>query len=187
MCIRDSLKTLSIIQKSSLKKTAAELYDALKSNMVVPMNDSYKFIGLDSLAESDFAAIDTHELNPTYKFQHDRVQQAAYSRISPEKRQALHLSIGRLILNHSTKVELDEKLMDVVGHLNEGRELIEDLIERKELVRLNLAAGIKAKQSSAYESTLAYLKIGHEILGEEAWQNDYDLSLIHISEPTRPY
>ena len=169
------LKTLSIIREDSMEIAGAELHDALKSNMVVPLNESYKFVGLDTTGAADISVSDAHDLNPIYKFQHDRVQQAAYSLIAPQKRQALHLSIGRLILGHSTQAELDEKLMDVVGHFNRGRTLIDDHHERLELARLNMEAGIKAKQSSAYASALDYLKIGNEMLGNDAWQSDYAL------------
>jgi len=170
------LRTLSLIRESSMDITGAELLDALKSNMVVPLNESYKFVGQiqTDTAGSPFEL--PAELNPAYKFQHDRVQQAAYSLIDPEKRKALHLSIGRLILRHTSKEELDERLMDVVRHFNEGRSLITDPAERRQLAGLNLAAGIKAKQSSAYDSALQYLEIGHELLGESVWQHDYPLA-----------
>lgn len=168
------LRTLSIIRGDSIEKTGAELLDALTANMIIPLHESYKYVGLDdsSVVDSTIAA----EFNPVYKFQHDRVQQAAYSVIDPQKRQALHLSIGRLILTHSNEAELDERIMEVVGHFNEGRALITDPDERKQLARLNLQAGIKSKQSSAYNSALDLLRIGHEMLGDSAWQSDYSLA-----------
>ncbi|OOG77137.1 AAA family ATPase [Algoriphagus sp. A40] len=173
------LKTLSIIREGSMETTASELYEAIKTNMVIPLNENYKYVGVGGLGiaeiPSDSAESATNLLNPTYKFQHDRVQQAAYSMIPKEKRQALHLSIGRLILAHTTPKELDEALIDVVGHLNEGRTLVLDPSERKELSRLNLEAGVKARQSSAYEAALGYLKISFEMLGANAWESDYSL------------
>jgi predicted ATPase/class 3 adenylate cyclase/tRNA A-37 threonylcarbamoyl transferase component Bud32 len=174
------LKTLSIIRESTMEETAEALNNALRSNMIIPLSDSYKFVGLSTNDKIDHSSgtngENSNELNPTYRFQHDRVQQAAYSMIAPDKTQALHLSIGRLILNHTNEEKLDDVLMDVVGHLNEGRALIRDEAERKEFARLNLKAGIKAKLSSAYDSALNYLKIGYEMLDKDAWQNDYDLT-----------
>lgn len=173
------LRTLSIIREASMETTAAELYEAIRANMIIPLNEDYKFVGV---AERDWA--DTSQpqdeglsdlLNPSYRFQHDRVQQAAYSMIPQEKKQALHLSIGRLILAHSSPKELDETLIDVVGHLNEGRRLVADPKERKELARLNLDAGVKARHSSAYEAALGYLKISLEMLDPDTWASDYAL------------
>jgi predicted ATPase/class 3 adenylate cyclase len=168
------LRTLSIIREASPEQTNAELEDALKAHLVVPLNASYKYVGTEPAGPD--AANDDLEVNPAYKFQHDRVQQAAYSLIDPAQRQALHRSIGRLMLGHATAEELDERLMDVVRHLNEGRSLVTDAAERHELVRLNLSAGIKAKQSSAYDAALRYLRIGHDLLGTDAWHQAYDLA-----------
>ena len=65
--------------------------------------------------------------------------------------------------------EREERLIEIVGHLNEGRRLINDPDERKELARLNLAAGIRAQRSSAYELALGYLRIGQELLPADSW------------------
>ncbi|NCD72472.1 AAA family ATPase [Mucilaginibacter agri] len=173
------LKTLSIINESTPEETAADLTDALQSNMIIPLNESYKFVGLDTAFESVPNIVSdekkTDGLNPTYRFQHDRVQQAAYSLIPSEKGQHLHLSIGRLILSHTGAAELDDVLMEVIGHLSKGRALITDEVERREFAQLSLMAGKKAKQSSAYQSALDLLKVGYEMLNDDAWQNAYDL------------
>lgn len=173
------LKTLSIIREKSMEQTAGDLNEALKANMIIPLSENYKFVGFDASQTtgplSGTEGEDAEQLNPAYRFQHDRIQQAAYSMISPDKTQSLHLSIGRLILQHTSREGLDEVLMDVVGHLNKGRALIRDKTARRELVQLNLKAGIKAKQSSAYGSALNYLKTGYEMLAADAWQQDYSL------------
>lgn len=174
------LKTLAIIHESTMQETAEALDEALRANMVIPLSDNYKFVGLNVPFDDEYAPgigeDRSNELNPSYRFQHDRVQQAAYSMIAPEKRNALHLLIGRLILQHANEEKLDEVLIDVVGHLNEGRALISDPSASKELADLNLKAGIKAKQSSAYKAALTYLKTGYEILNGNAWQVHYELA-----------
>lgn len=169
------LRTLSIIREGSMERTASELYQALKSNIVIPLSENYKLVGLDPAEPLESQKKETLLLNPNYKFQHDRVQQAAYSMILPEKRKALHLSIGRLIRSHTSEEMLDEVLMDVVGHLNEGRELLQDPAEKLELAKLNLEAGVKAKLSSAYESSLIHLKISQELMPADAWEQNYPL------------
>jgi predicted ATPase len=51
----------------------------------------------------------------TYRFLHDRIQQAAYSLIPEPHRADLHLRIGRVLLGGMTVDQLAEHLFDVVN------------------------------------------------------------------------
>ncbi|MEG4076413.1 ATP-binding protein, partial [Microcoleus sp. Pol14C2] len=115
--------------------------------------------------------------NPTYRFLHDRVQQAAYSLIPDEQKTATHLKIGRLLLENLSEIELEEKLFDIVGHLNLGIELIAQSRERQELAQMNLKAGVKARNSTAYAAARVYLQTGIELLTANCWQHQYELTL----------
>ncbi len=159
------LRTLSVISQDDLESTSESLIDALKMRMIVPMSDSYKLV------------ISTDpKTNPVYAFQHDRIQQASYSLIDPSRRSKVHLDIGRLMLDHVAEADLHEQVIEIVAHLNIGRDLITDVEERRRLARLDLQAGMKAKRSSAYASALQYLSIGFTLLGETAWSFDRDLA-----------
>ena len=59
-----------------------------------------------------------------FAFRHDRVQQAAYATLPETERPGLHLAIGRAWLAMAPAAELESRLFDIVGHLNEGRALI---------------------------------------------------------------
>ncbi|MEX8509854.1 MAG: AAA family ATPase [Leptothrix ochracea] len=163
------LRTLSIIREASMDQTGAELLPALQRYMVLPLHADYKLVGQAAGAGTG--------LNPSYRFQHDRVQQAAYALIDEDRKQAVHLSIGRLIQRHASEDERREQLINIVGHLNEGRRLIEDPAERLALAAMNLAAGILAQRSSAYESARGYLQIGQDLLPADAWDSAYTLTL----------
>ena len=174
------LRTLSIIRERSMDETSDELLPALQRHMVVPLHDDYRLVG-----QASGSAV--HEAgnagpNPSYRFQHDRVQQAAYALIDDARKQAVHLSIGRLIQRHAGPEEREARLIDIVGHLNEGRRLIGDPAERRQLARLNLAAGTHAQRSSAYESALAYLRIGQELLPPDPWVTDHELTMALATE-----
>jgi len=181
-CIGNSfdLRTLSIIQQQSTEATGADLLPALQRHMVTPQSADYKLVGKSDAGDAKAPTV--QGLNPTYRFQHDRVQQAAYALIDDDSKQAVHLSIGRLIQRHADKQERDDRLIEIVGHLNKGRRLIESLDERKELARLNLQAGIQAQRSSAYEAALGYLKFGQELLPRDAWTSDYGLAMALATE-----
>jgi predicted ATPase/class 3 adenylate cyclase len=162
------LETLAIIAGRTMSSAAADLREALTREMILPLTESYRFAGLD---QPDQGA------NATYKFQHDRVQQAAYDLIDPAMRAAVRLSIGRLILSHRRPEDVEDQLINIVGHLNAGRTLIVDPQERHSLSELNLRAGLKAVRSSAYTSALTFLHAGCQLLGEDPWNTDYELML----------
>ena len=170
------LKTLSIIRNNNYENTVTELHEAISSNMIIPLDEGYKLIGLDEIVNENEHQDFIEELNPHFRFQHDRVQQAAYSQISPSKLEEVHLSIGRLILNHSSQEELEERLVEVVGHLNAGRNLVSEVEDKLSFSGLNLRAGVKVKNSSAYLEALHYLEVSNELLGESGWKTDYALT-----------
>jgi PAS domain S-box-containing protein len=111
----------------------------------------------------------------TYKFLHDRIQQAAYSLIPEESRAEVHLELGRTLLARMTVEQLAEHLFDLANHLDRGATL---LIEREEKVRvaeIDLRAGRKAKASAAYMSARAYFSSGMTLLEQEDWAGHYEL------------
>jgi hypothetical protein len=61
-----------------------------------------------------------------YRFAHDRVQQAAYLLIQEDRRAALHLSVGRLLLDHATPETIGEQVFGIVNQLNIGASLLVD-------------------------------------------------------------
>ncbi len=184
-CIGSSfeLRTLAVIDERSPSATAARLQAAVKQGVLVPTNEQYKLVGLDeSAARSErsggnAAAGLEPDFNPSYRFQHDRVQQAAYALIDRDRKQAVHLSIGRSMQGHASEAELEQRLLEIAGHLNAGRRLLESRTERLELARLNLRAGRKAMASAAYDPALELFGNGQELLPEDRWESEYELSL----------
>jgi PAS domain S-box-containing protein len=185
-CIGNSfdLATLAIVHEKSQAETAADLWRALQEGLVIPVSEVYKFFQEDSNGslligdgrESSQLPIAHYQL-PTYKFLHDRVQQAAYFLIPENQKQSTHLQIGRLLLSNSPQEEREEKIFDIVNQLNMGVEFITHHSERDELAKLNLIAGSKAKASTAYAAAVRYLMVGIELLAEDSWIHRYDLAL----------
>lgn len=115
--------------------------------------------------------------NGDYKFVHDRIQQAAYSLIKEETKKETHWEIGQILLEQIPVADREERIFDIVNHLNIGTEFISEPMERAQLAQLNLVAGRRAKKSTAYESALRYFEYGIEHLGADAWQREYELIL----------
>ena len=168
------LETLAVVCEKSQIDTAADLWKALQEGLILPQSEVYKFFADDG--ESAQLAVTDCQL-PSYKFLHDRVQQAAYSLIPDDAKQSTHLKIGRLLLHKGGEAPREEQIFDIVNHLNIGLQLIVDRTERHQLASLNLIAGRKAKTSTAYAAAVDYLTIGRNLLPDDSWINLYDLTI----------
>jgi predicted ATPase len=169
------LRTLSIIDERLPDGVARSLMPALQQHLIAPIKGDYKLVGITSGKEP--AQADTVAVNPVYRFHHDRIQQAAYALIDEDRRQPVHLSIGRLVQTHADSEEREERLIEIVAHLNNGRRLITDPAEWIGLARLNLAAGVQAQRSSAYEAAINYLRRSQELLPPDSWTLEYRLTM----------
>ena len=115
-------------------------------------------------------------LERSYKFIHDRVQEAAYSLIPEELRVAAHLHIGRLLAARTPPEKRKESIFEIVNQLNRGAALIIAREEREQLAEFNLLAGRRAKDSAAYASALTYLAAGAALLPEDTWEFRHELT-----------
>ena len=111
----------------------------------------------------------------TYRFLHDRVQEAAYSMIPKDLRAEAHVRIGMLLATHTPPAKREEAIFEIVNQLNRGSHLITSIEERERVADLNLIAGRRAKSSTAYELALKYSGAGLALLTEETWQHNYEL------------
>jgi PAS domain S-box-containing protein len=115
--------------------------------------------------------------NGLYMFSHDRIQEAGYALIPESDLPMTHLKIGRNLQEGIAAEDLAEELFTVVGHLNAGRVLLDNEVEKIDLAALNLAAGQKAKAASAYPEAKKYIEISLDLLGPNSWRDHYDLTL----------
>ena len=176
------LATLALIAERTPAVAAAALQPALQRQAVVPLTESYRLVAHGAVDEAE---LDGDAARTVYRFQHDRVQQAAYALIEERRRRAVHYAIGRLMLSHTDEASRPTRLIDIVSHLNQGRELVAGDAERWELVRLNLEAGRMAVRSAAYESGLGFLRTALELAGESTWDSEYTLMMELVTELQR--
>ncbi|MBW4681789.1 MAG: AAA family ATPase [Microcoleus vaginatus WJT46-NPBG5] len=171
------LHTLAIVLQESETETATILWQALQEGFILPISNIYKFYQIER--NNNFSAEDkkANKKSAKYRFLHDRVQQAAYSLIPKDQKQATHLKIGQLLQQNLSEIEKEEKLFDIIGHLNLGIGLITQPQERETLAQLNLAAAQKARNSTAYAAARSFVQTGIELLTENCWQTQYELTL----------
>ncbi len=111
-----------------------------------------------------------------YRFHHDRIQEAAYSLLTLAERERIHFEIGMLELGSTPPEQLFNRIFYIVNQLNQGQAYIQSPAERRRLAELNLQAGIKAKESTAYVAAAGYLTAGAHLLAPDSWQTDYRLT-----------
>jgi PAS domain S-box-containing protein len=116
------------------------------------------------------------QLEGSYRFVHDRVQEAAYSLMAEDARAAAHLRIGRLLATRTPVDKREEAIFEIVNQLNRGAVLIASRDECEQLAELNLLAGKRAKATTAYVSALTYLTTGEALLPEDAWERRHELT-----------
>ncbi len=172
-------KTLLIISEKSQAETTADLWEAVQEGLILPIGDDYKYLQIKNSEFKTQNPSDSWSLtldSCSYKFLHDRVQQAVYSLISEADKKQVHLQIGQLLLKSTPPESLEDKIFDIVNQLNIGVELITDQTQKDELAQLNFIAGKKAKTSTAYKTALSYFHVGQNLLSEICWTLDYDFT-----------
>ncbi len=127
------------------------------------------------------------EVDNGFKFIHDRIRETAYGMIDPEKRVEIHYAVGKALLAGVVPAMAVEPVFDVASQLNSAIQLLDE-DERIELIQLNFSAGGKAKRLTAYPEALNYLTTCMDLLGEEAWQREYDTALaVHTEAAETAY
>ncbi|MEL6495260.1 MAG: serine/threonine-protein kinase PknK [Cyanobacteria bacterium J06623_7] len=153
------LDTLSIVGTEFPSTIFDRLLPAVHSGLILPLSE-----------------LDTELSIQDYKFNHDRIQQAAYATIEDSQKAELHYQIGRLLLDNLTEREITDRLFAIVDHLNLGQDAISDSAERLEVARLNLKASRKAKQATAYAAALEYATTGISYLPSASWSENYAIA-----------
>jgi PAS domain S-box-containing protein len=139
------LALLTMVSESSEDEVYSNLRDAVGAGLILASEGAYRFL-------------------------HDRVQEAAYSFIPENLRAETHLRIGKLLAAHTPPEKQEEMIFEIVSQFNRGAALITSAEERQKLAELNLMAGKRAKQSTAYNSALTYLAAGRALLPEDCWK-----------------
>lgn len=164
-CFGNQFDLLSVarVAGKSYEELASNLWQGLEEGLILPLDSSYKWV----YPKENISLLS--EQPPTYRFLHDKVQQAFYMGLSTEERAENHLLIGLELLEHYDDVSRAEHIFDIVNQLNHGRHRLSEQ-KQLELVEWNLLAGERAKSRAATESALHFYSIGRELLPDEKWE-----------------
>ena len=162
------LESLELISGAGSGELYGNLLPALETGLI---------LGFSQAPELDNPPDGANTEGGSYKFLHDRVQQAAYALIAQKERPPIHLRIGQTLLKQYAPGKSEDLLFDIVHHLNLARRVKGKWKERSHLAELNLKAGRQARAASAFEQALQYFTLGLELLGVAAWKRHYPLAL----------
>jgi predicted ATPase len=115
----------------------------------------------------------------SYRWVHDKIQEAAFSLIDYPDLQELKLSIGKVLCEKLDPEALEANLFLVANLLISfdpvsGSTIFEEPVKVVELFHW---AGSKAMNSSAFELALGYLQAGIKVLPDNHWETHEALSL----------
>ncbi|KAF3915349.1 hypothetical protein AA313_de0205580 [Arthrobotrys entomopaga] len=180
-----SIETLAIACGKSHQEAEESIWGALDAGLMLPMTNQYH-AGLTHENNSQFegGGITPYMANRypavpadlsqtiTYRFLHDRVQQAAYSLIPEDQLQLVHRTIGTRFLDNTTTERMDLMIYEITNHLNYWQAPLSREESRK-LIALNYEAGKRALQTTAFNTALNYFNHAKNLLdaGNEDEEN----------------
>ena len=103
-------------------------------------------------------------VNYEFRFQHDKIQQAAYSIIPEKDQNKQHYLIGKILRAKFSDTQMSEKLFDVLNHFIIGKEYIEKEDDKLGLAKLTLRAARRAMRNNVIRPASIYFKFGMDLI-----------------------
>jgi predicted ATPase len=165
------LTTLAALSHQTKPETASVLWHSLASGFIFPLTQNYL------LAEQTDTDMDVR-----YSFSHVGIQQAMYALNGDKEKRTLHWQIGQRLLREIPEDEHEQRIFDLVNHLNLGSGHIQTDEQRVRLADLNLRAAQRSFFSAAHDASYKYSQAGLSHLnalqgqGIDIWRNYYQLA-----------
>ena len=105
-------------------------------------------------------------------FSHDRVREAAYQLIAPERRAAEHTRLARSLLKTLPAQRVQGDLFRIALHIQQSAHdaLMEH--EKPQFIAALLSAAERARETAALPFALQYLRLAKELGGPERWNDN---------------
>lgn len=163
-CVGDTfdLLTTASITGERLYTIANELSAVINIGYLVTRDENLDHYSRSSQNISD-ADLDRVG-NVRFRFSHDRIRQACLSMVDEEELALINFKAGQFKLKNYTPSEIEEELFPIANHLNMGSRFISEQEDIESLVDINLRAGKKAMNSTAYDSAIDYFNKGKQFL-----------------------
>jgi len=152
--------TLSIISGKDVSTLSEIIWELASQDYINALGNWGKFHSSELWSNID--SID--DRNFKFKFQHDRIQQAAYSIIPSDHQKEKHYQIGQLLYAQLSDDEVDKSVFDIINHFLIGKDHITSPTERERIAKLSHQAGDKALRNNVIEPAYNYFSLGMDLL-----------------------
>jgi predicted ATPase/class 3 adenylate cyclase len=162
-CVGDafSLDDLLTASAAPAPEAAEVIWPALYRELVVTDGNEWRFAG---------------ELDPhrpiVYRFNHDRVREAALAALGPADRTDAHFRLG-MARRHEPA---EDRMFEAVQHLNQAVDRL-DLDELMDLARCNLQVARQARTVGAFPQVMTFCETGLAVLPDRSWDTVPDVAL----------
>jgi len=150
-----SLETLAQICDIPKKEISVLLWKAVRKGLVLPLISEYHNTNLDTF-------ISKGEPLTKYRFSHERIHRAFYTRTTNQQRQMMHFRIANYFYSHN-QFSNNENIFFGVNQLNLAN-LIQEPFDIHQTIHLNIKAGKHARNISAIEPAYTYFVKSIELI-----------------------
>jgi hypothetical protein len=110
-----------------------------------------------------------------FRFAHDRIREAAQTRLSEQERGQLHARTAQLLIERSSEQERAQRVFEIAEHLDRGLAHLPEQL-RLIAIELNLLAGKVALASGVGATSARYFAVARSLLTPQDWSERRALS-----------
>lgn len=163
-CVGDTfdLFTIANLAGERLYTVVNELSAVINMGYIISQDENldHYIRSSQDISDADFNRVG----NVRFQFSHDRIRQACLSLVNEDELAVINLKAGQFKLKNYSPAEIDEEIFFIANHFNKGRKFITEKEDLQNLVEINLRAGKKAKEATAYDSAIDYFNLGRQSL-----------------------
>jgi predicted ATPase/class 3 adenylate cyclase/predicted Ser/Thr protein kinase len=141
-----SIQSLANVTSQSEDTLHKALWPAIVAYLIIPQKKDYKYVP-DFYCETG--------IDVSFKFAHDKLQQALYSQVKDQDKQALHYKIGTLLLD----VVNEHAVFKKANHFILANEVTIHNGFKPKVTNILLEAGNKSFMAASFESAYQYLNL----------------------------
>lgn len=163
---RFDIYTLSKVTGFEMQRVFANVKSCMEKEYFIPLDRNYKYI--------DFFS--NLFINASFKFSHDKIQQAGYETIAPKTKVEIHHRIFQeKYSEYKQSNEFQGDIFELAYHLDNSATLVN--LEFVDKIEIFFAAGKKAYEASSYSTALSYFEMAVRLLKDDFWTSHYALTL----------